>query len=423
MGFADFMAASGQHWWQMLPIGPTGKEDSPYQSLSAFGCNPLLVSPDRLVEKGLLGRKDINLPFREVEGEVNYPAAEDLKLRLFKKAFDNFEKNKRGGRQSDLDAFAIAESFWLEDFSLFSAIQEKEGTSDWTRWDKQLRTRQPDAIVRARTFFADAIRYHQFIQWQFSIQWKELRAYCASKEVCLIGDIPLFVAHQSADVWAHPELFKLDADGKPTVVAGVPPDYFSKTGQVWGVPVYRWETLQDQNYSWWIERLRTAFGRFDVSRLDHFIGFIRTYEVHDQAQSAVGGHVNSVVYTGTHDNDTTAGWYQKLPSTQQKALQKRLGADDQGLVRAMIREALASQADTAIIPAQDLLELKSEARMNTPGTAKGNWQWRLKNGALTQETAQWLKSMTMTCDRLGDGTRCAASRRHEDVTTPRVANL
>jgi 4-alpha-glucanotransferase len=491
MAFADFMAASGQHWWQMLPIGPTGQEDSPYQSLSAFACNSLLVSPDRLVEKGLLGRKDIDLPFREVEGKVNYPAAEDLKLRLLKKAFKNFEKNKRSDRQSDLDAFAIAESFWLEDFSLFSAIQEKEGTSDWTRWDKELRTRQPDAIVRARKFFADEIRYHQFIQWQFSIQWKELRAYCTSKQVCLIGDIPLFVAYQSADVWAHPEFFKLDADGNPTVVAGVPPDYFSKTGQVWGVPVYRWETLQEQNYSWWIERLRTAFGRFDVSRLDHFIGFIRTYEVHAQAQSAVGGQyrpgggasffeaarkalgslpliaddlgaathevfalmdqfqipgtrvlqfefesdletnsapskhrrVNSVVYTGTHDNDTTAGWYQKLPSTQQKALQKRLGADDQGLVRAMIREALASLADTAIIPAQDLLELKSEARMNTPGTTKGNWQWRLKDGALTRDIAQRLRSMTMTCERLGGGERCAAPGRQENVTTPRVANL
>jgi 4-alpha-glucanotransferase len=267
----------------------------------------------------------------------------------------------------------------------------------------------------------------------------------------------------------------LNADGNPSVVAGVPPDYFSKTGQVWGVPVYRWEKLQEQNYSWWIERLRTALGRFDVNRMDHFIGFIRTYEVSAQAQSAVGGQyqpgggasffeaarkalgslpfiaddlgaatsevfvlmeqfqipgtrvlqfefesdletnstpsehpsVNSVVYTGTHDNDTTAGWYRKLPGTLQKVLKKRLGTDDRGVVRAMIREALSSQADTAIIPAQDLLDLGSEARMNIPGTAKGNWQWRLKDGALTQEIEQWLRSMTMTRGRLGDGKTCA----------------
>jgi 4-alpha-glucanotransferase len=447
------------------------------------------VSPNRLVEIGLLGREDIDLSSRQVEGKVNYPAAADLKLRLLKKAFDNFEKSNSGSSQSDLDAFASAESFWLEDFSLFSAIQEKEGTSDWTRWEKGLRTRQPEAIARARTFFADEIRFHRFIQWQFSVQWKELRAYCKSKGICLIGDIPLFVAHRSADVWAHPDFFKLNSDGNPSVVAGVPPDYFSRTGQVWGVPVYRWDKLQERNYSWWIERLRAAFGRFDVCRLDHFIGFVRTYEVSAQAETAVGGQylpgggasffeaarkalgslpfiaddlgsvtpevlalrdryhfpgtrvlqfelgselennsgpsehasVNSVVYTGTHDNDTTEGWYRKLPATQQKALQKRLRTDDRGIVRAMIREALASRADTAIVPAQDLLELGTEARMNIPGTAKGNWQWRLKEGALTPEIAQWLKSMTMTCNRLGDGEPCAAPRRQGNDAVPPLA--
>ena len=172
---------------------------------------------------------------------------------------------------------------------MFSAIQGKERTSDWTRWNEELRTRQPAAVIRAQKYFANDIRYHQFVQWQFSVQWKELRAYCASKGICLIGDVPLFVAHQSADVWAHPGLFKLDADGNPTVVAGVPPDYFSKTGQAWNVPVYRWEAHQEQNYRWWIERLRTAFARFDVNRLDHFIGFVRTYEVSAQATTAVNG--------------------------------------------------------------------------------------------------------------------------------------
>ena len=487
--FVDFMVRSGQRWWQMLPIGPAGEDNSPYKSPSAFGGNPLLVSPDRLVEQGFLGRQDIELPISGREEKVNHPAAARLKLRLLKKAFEHFERNCRDGRQSEFDAFAQAESFWLEDFSLFSAIRGSEGTSDWTRWNQALRTRQPDAIIRAQKHFASDIRFHQFVQWQFSVQWKALRAYCTSKGIRLIGDVPLFVAHQSADVWAHPELFKLNADGNPTVVAGVPPDYFSKTGQVWGVPVYCWEALQRQNYTWWIERLRMAFGRFDLNRLDHFIGFVRTYEVPAQAKTAVNGQyrpgggdaffeaaraalgglpliaddlgattpevmallnklqipgtrvlqfefgsnleansvlperhpVKSVVYTGTHDNDTTAGWYRKLPDTQRKALQKRLRANDREVVWAMIGEALASQADTAITPAQDLLELGSEARMNCPGTAKGNWRWRLQDGALTQELAQRLRSITTTYERLGSGEHRPTPRCQENDPTPQIA--
>ena len=469
--FADFMFKSGQRWWQMLPIGPAGGENSPYQSMSAFGGNPLLVSPDRLVEQGLLDRQDLELPSSAGEEKVNYPEAARLKQRWLRKAFENFEKNKHRGRQSELDAFAHAESFWLDDYALFSAIQEKEGTADWTRWNQELRTRQPAAIIHAQKYFANDIRYHQFVQWQFSVQWKELRAYCTSQGICLIGDIPLFVAHQSADVWAHRGLFKLDADGNPIVVAGVPPDYFSKTGQVWGVPVYRWEALQEQNYRWWIERLRMAFGRFDVNRLDHFIGFVRIYEVPAQAKTAVKGQyqpgggaaffkaarealgflpliaddlgattpevvalldqlqipgtrvlqfdfgsnletdfvpaekppVHCVVYTGTQDNDTTAGWYRKLPSTQRTALQKQLGANDGEIVWAIICEALAAQANTALIPAQDLLALGSEARMNFPGTVNGNWRWRLQDGALTQKLAQRLRSITIKYGRLSSG--------------------
>lgn len=487
--FADFMVKSGQRWWQMLPIGPAGGENSPYQSPSAFGGNPLLLSPDRLVEQGLPGRQDIELPISGVEGNVNYPAAASLKLRWLKRAFEHFKTNTHGGRQSELDAFARAESFWLEDFSLFSAIQEKEGTADWTRWNQELRTRQPDALIRAQKRFADDIRYHQFVQWQFSVQWKELRTYCASKGIQLIGDIPLFVAHHSADVWAHPELFKLNTDGNLTVVAGVPPDYFSKTGQLWGLPVYRWEALQAQNYRWWIERLRTAFGRFDVNRLDHFIGFVRTYEVAAQAKTAVNGQYQSgggasffkaarealgslpliaddlgatspevvtlldqfqipgtrvlqfefgsaiqtnsdppaphplktVVHTGTHDNDTTAGWYRTLPGTQRKALQNKLGGNNREIVWAMIREALASQANTAIIPAQDVLELGSEARMNCPGIAKGNWGWRLKDGALTQKLAQRLRSLTIECGRLKTGELSSAARCQKNDPMPRIA--
>jgi len=481
--FADFLAESGQHWWQMLPVGPTGGENSPYQSPSAFGGNPLLLSPDRLLEQGFLGHQDIEFPMSADGGKVDYAAAAGLKGRWLKKAFENFERNSHGGRQSEFDAFAHAESYWLEDFSLFLAIQTKVGASNWTQWSQELRTRQPDAILRAQKNLANDVRYHQFVQWQFSAQWNTLRAYCASKAIRLIGDIPLFVAHQSADVWSHPELFKLDSSGTPTVVAGVPPDDFSKTGQLWGLPVYRWEALQAQNYRWWIERLRTGLARFDVNRLDHFIGFVRTYEVSAKAKTAASGWyepggggaffeaarnalgslpfiaddlgaitpdvgalldqlqipgtrvlqfefgtkleahssppapqpVKSVVYTGTHDNDTTAGWFGKLPIAQRKALQKLLEANNRQVVWAMIGNALASPADTAIIPAQDLLELGSEARMNSPGIAKGNWQWRLKDGALTRELAQRLRSITMTNGRQDGETRPVSPCQEDDL--------
>jgi 4-alpha-glucanotransferase len=344
-------------------------------------------------------------------------------------------------------------------------------------------------MLRAQKRFADDILYHEFIQWQFSVQWKELKTSCAPKGIRLIGDIPLFVAHQSADVWAHPELFKLNAAGNPTVVAGVPPDYFSKTGQLWGLPVYRWEALQAEKYRWWIERLRMAFSRFDINRLDHFIGFVRTYEISAQAKTALKGKylpgggaaffkaicealgplpfiaddlgdttpevvalldqfqipgtrvlqfefgselqnssnppaphpLETVVYTGTHDNDTTAGWFQNLPNKQRELLQQMLGVKDATIVWAMIRAAMASKANTAIIPAQDLLELGADARMNLPGIAKGNWGWRLEAGVLTEMLAQRLRSLTMEYGRLMHGDLAPATRFPEDDLTPQIA--
>jgi 4-alpha-glucanotransferase len=473
----------------MLPIGATCGDNSPYQSPSAFAGNPLLLSPDRLMEQGLLSQEEISLPIPDEVGSVNFPEATRWKTALLKKAFEHFGERKHVSRQSEFDAFSKVESYWLEDFSLFSAIQGKEGTADWTRWQPELRTRQPDAVLRAQKRFAESIRYHEFVQWQFSLQWKEVKAYCAAKGVRLIGDIPLFVAHQSADVWAHPELFKLNAAGNPTVVAGVPPDYFSKTGQLWGLPVYHWDVLQAQNYRWWIERLRMAFSRFDINRLDHFIGFVRTYEVSAKAKTALKGkylpgggaaffkairealgplpfiaddlgdttpevvallnqfHIpgtrvlqfelgselqndsnppaphplETVVYTGTHDNDTTAGWFQNLPNRQREVLQQMLGVKDAAIVWAMIRAALASKANTAIVPAQDLLELGSEARMNLPGIAKGNWGWRLQAGVLNEKLANRLRSLTMEYGRLMDGNLATPARFPEDELTPKIA--
>jgi 4-alpha-glucanotransferase len=487
--FVDFMVESGQRWWQMLPIGPAGGENSPYSSPSAFAGNPLLLSPDRLIEQGFLNRHEVGLPASGNEGWVNYSLAIRLKEGWLRKAFENFDKNRQGGAKPDFEEFASVEDFWLDDFSLFSAIQDKEGTLDWTRWNPGLRDRQAESVIHAKNLFRGDMRYHKFVQWQFAVQWKELRAYSASRGVRLIGDIPLFVAHQSADVWVHPRLFKLDAEGSPTVVAGVPPDYFSPTGQLWGLPVYNWVALQTEGYQWWLERLRAAFDRFDVIRLDHFIGFVRTYEVSATAKTAMKGHYQpgggaafmevvrntfgslplfaedlgstssdvvtlldqfqipgtrvlqfefdsnihahsappalhtkkSVVYTGTHDNDTTAGWYRTLSGMQRIALQEKLGANSQEIVWAMIRDALASQTNPAIIPAQDLLELGSEARMNFPGIAKGNWAWRLKDGALTRELAHKMRGLTIECARLNTGEFIPASWNQDDETASRIA--
>ena len=487
--FVDFLFDSGQRRWQMLPIGPTGGDNSPYQSCSAFAGNPLLISPERLVALGFLKRQDILLLDSKDAGNVNYPEAAHWKMPLLKKAFEHFTERKHADKLSEFDAFSKTESYWLQDFSLFSAIQEKEGSADWTRWQPELRTRQPEAMLRAQKRFADDIRFHEFVQWQFSVQWTELKTYCTAKGIRLIGDIPLFVAHQSADVWAHPELFKLDATGNPTVVAGVPPDYFSKNGQLWGMPVYDWEALQAENHRWWIERLRMAFARFDINRLDHFIGFVRTYEVPATAKTAVNGQYQpgggeaffkairealgslsfigddlgdttpevvalleqfqipgtrvlqfefgaelqnnssppaphppeNVVYTGTHDNDTTVGWYEKLPGPQRKALQKKLDVSDQQIVWAIIRAALASPANTAIVPMQDLLELGSEARMNLPGIAKGNWGWRLPVGVLTEKLAQRLRSLTMEYGRLMDGKFVPPATSLEYSLMPKIA--
>jgi len=487
--FVNFLVESGQRCWEMLPIGPTGHENSPYQSPSAFAGNPLLISPDWLMEQDLLDHEDVELVTSAGAGKVNYAAAIAWKLRCLHGAFERFEQGRQGDRESEFEAFARAECFWLDDFSLFSAIEAKQGSGDWTRWNVELRERQPDSLARARKYLANDIRYHQFVQWQFALQWKRLRAYCSSKGICLIGDIPLFVAHRSADVWAHRELFKLDADGNPTVIAGVPPDYFSPTGQLWGLPVYRWEALQRESYRWWIERLRTGFARFDVNRLDHFIGFVRTYEVPMESRTAVNGQyqpaggaslfkaarealgvlpfiaddlgdttaevvallnhlqipgtrvlqfeyesslgtnpalaglhpAKSVVYTGTHDNDTTAGWYRRLPIAQREALQKKLGASDGEIVWSMIREAFASPSETALVPAQDLLELGSEARMNLPGTAKGNWEWRLQKGALTPALAQTLRNVTARYGRLSAGKPGARPECQDDVLLSQIA--
>ncbi len=460
--FADFLYEGGQSEWQMLPVSPSGGGDSPYQSPSAFAGNPLLLSPDPWVERGWLDRQDIEMDSTPAPGKVDFHRAALLKNQWFKKAYGRFEQMAKGPDLARFEAFFQSESYWLEDFVLFTVLQSKQGTANWTRWPEELKNRQLSALRQTRKKFESEILFHKFIQWQFAEQWEGLKTYCAQKGIGLIGDIPMFVSYESADVWAHPEIFKLNPDGSLPLVAGVPPDYFSPDGQVWGTPLYRWDVLRDQGYRWWIERLKKAMERFDLNRLDHFIGFERAFEVPAGESTAKNGQyqpgggapffeavrkafgrlpliaedlglitpevealrdqfelpstkvlqfdfdaslktlslapdrhpVNSVVYTGTHDNDTTAGWYAQLSPEHKEALKKELDTDDPGVVWAMIGKAMAAKANLAIFPAQDLLELGSQDRMNIPGTAEGNWSWRLLDGALTPALADKLRNLT-----------------------------
>ncbi len=469
--FADFLAACGQTWWQMLPVGPCGQGHSPYFSSSAFAGNPLLLSLEKLCQQGLLEPADIK-PLRGLSKDrVHYSAVENFKAPRLRKAFEAFESNPEHALQKDFSAFCAERRVWLDDHALFGALKQTHQGKAWMDWEPALRARQSEALAAARQSLASSIRYHQFLQFLFHRQWGELREYCRSLGLGLIGDIPIFVAGDSADVWAHPELFWLDADGRPTVVSGVPPDYFSQKGQLWGNPLYRWDVMRQDGYSWWAARLRATRERFDAVRLDHFIGFHNYWEIPAGAQDAVAGRWvpgpgedffrvilgalekieiiaedlgmltpevaalrdkfafpgmrilqfcfgewderhqphkfprRCVAYTGTHDNDTTAGWFhdpggrsstrtpEQIRVERENAL-RYLGTNGMEIHWDMIHSALKSPAHTVIILAQDLLGLDGKARMNLPGTVEGNWQWRLRPGTLTAEVAGRLALMT-----------------------------
>jgi 4-alpha-glucanotransferase len=488
--FADFLAACGQTWWQMLPIGPTGHGQSPYFSSSAFAGNPLLLSLDKLCQEGLLEPADLKPIRGQVKDRVHYSSVERFKESRFAKAFEAFERRADPAAGAAFAAFREEQKAWLDDYSLFCAAKETHQGRPWVEWEPGLRSRHPAALERARQDFQVRIRYHQFLQFLFHKQWTELKGYCAEIGLGLIGDIPIFVAADSVDVWAHPELFWLGADGRPTVVAGVPPDYFSQKGQLWGNPLYRWDAMKADGYSWWIARFRAALSRFDAVRLDHFIGFHNYWEIPAGDKDAVRGRwalapgedffsavlrafgdpraqaapsedenedpeeagieiiaedlgtltkevealrnrfqfpgmrvlqfsfwdwdekqqphnfpERCVAYTGTHDNDTVAGWFRNLSDKSGTRTAEQVRLERENALRYldsngveihwdMVRAALKSPADTAVILAQDLLGLGSEARMNLPGTMENNWQWRLAPEALTTEVAGRLALMT-----------------------------
>ena len=470
--FVDFLSGAGQRLWQVLPLGPTGYGDSPYQCFSAFAGNPLLVSLDALVEDGWLRAEDLAPAPEFAADSVDYDAVAAFKLPLLDRAFRRFETEAEPADRAAFDAFREANASWLDDYALYMAVKEAQGGTEWTEWEEDIARRRPEALSRWREERAGAVRARAFGQYLFFLQWQRLRERCRERDVALMGDIPIFVARDSADVWSHPQLFQLDEHGRPRVVAGVPPDYFSATGQLWGNPLYDWEEMARTGYGWWIERFRAALGLVDLVRLDHFRGFEAHWEIPAGEETAVNGQWvkgpgaalfealrealgdlpivaenlgvitpeveqlrerfgfpgmailqfafgrdpeageflphnyprNRVVYTGTHDNDTTVGWWttsgagdstrgaEEVREERERALQY-LDAEGREIHWAFIRAALASVADMAIVPLQDVLGLGSEARMNLPGRARGNWRWRFSPESLTDGIRDRLKRM------------------------------
>jgi 4-alpha-glucanotransferase len=444
----EALAETGVRTWQVLPLGPTGFGDSPYQCFSAFAGNPYLISPESLAQDGLVDAADLDSGPRFPDDAVDFGPVIAWKVSLLDHVHAAFRTRASRALTGAFEAFRAAHASWLEDFALFMALKDAHDGAPWVDWDGALARRDPAALAEARTRLDTAIDAQCFRQFVFHRQWQALKTRARSLGIRILGDIPIFVAHDSADVWAHRELFALGPEGRPNVVAGVPPDYFSATGQLWGNPLYRWDVLAADGYRWWIERVRTILSLVDVVRLDHFRGFVDYWEVPADAptaeigrwvagpgeplfaalRSALGGlpivaedlgeitpdvlHFrdrlglpgmkilqfafgkdghdpflphqyprNCVVYTGTHDNDTTRGWYRTAPEEQRDRARRYLGRDGSDIAWDLIRAALASVADTAIVPLQDVLDLGSEARMNLPGRPAGNWTWRFRDGA------------------------------------------
>lgn len=471
--FADFLASMGQHLWQVLPLGPTGYGNSPYQCLSVLAGNPLLISPQCLVADKLLEPADLENVPSFPEDRVDYGAVIKFKIPLLRKSFEIFQRKAARGERKRFNVFCQQNAAWLETYSLFMALKEAHGFAAWNTWQEDIRRRHPKSLDHWRRHLAYEISCHKYQQYQFFRQWSRVKKYCNERGIGLIGDMPIFIALDSVVVWAHPEMFYLDDSGKPTVVAGVPPDYFSETGQLWGNPLYRWDVMAKDGYAWWIERFRATCDLVDIIRLDHFRGFEKYWEVTATDDTAINGrwlpgpgaklfeavqkalgtlpiiaedlgmitpevHAlrdqfgfpgmrvlqfsfgtglnadkyrphnyprNSAVYTGTHDNNTTIGWFRGTgveDSTQSKEEKERekqvalsyLGTDGHEINWDFIHLALMSAADTAIIPMQDVLGLGSEARMNLPGRAQGNWCWRFMPDMLTEEIKAKLRKLT-----------------------------
>ncbi|MGE5251725.1 MAG: 4-alpha-glucanotransferase [Bacteroidota bacterium] len=469
--FLDYLAESGGNLWQVLPLGPTGYGDSPYQSFSAFAGNPYLISLDELVADGLLEADDLDGAPDFNPRRVDFGGLIPWKLKMLGRAFERFSSAPARPLREALANFRARNAAWLDDFGLFMSLKEAHGGGSWDGWPEPLRKRDPAALADARREYGDEISRHVFYQFLFDRQWRAVHEHARERGIQIIGDIPIFVAYDSADVWSHPELFYLDEDGRPTVVAGVPPDMFSETGQLWGNPLYKWDVHQQTGYKWWLERVRATLEAVDIIRLDHFRGFAGYWEIPAGNTTAEfgrwvpgPGHAlfdaimadlrertgvkdlpliaedlgvitadvielrehydlpgmvvlqfgftepenpylphhwipNSVAYTGTHDNNTSRGWFETAPEAERDFALRYLGVDGKTIAADMIRSIWASASVFAIAPMQDFLNLGSEARMNYPSKLGGNWEWRMLESDLSDDLLRRLKELNYLYSR------------------------
>ncbi len=476
--FVDFLKEAGQKLWQVLPLNPTGYGDSPFQCFSAYAGNHLLIDLAKLQRDGILESADFNDQPDFGQDCVDFGSVIRWKTDVLRRAATRFQSDASGRDRRAFDDFRASNTSWLPDFALFMACKQEQGGIAWNQWPADIAQRTPDALNAARASLKDAILAIEYWQFEFFRQWKEVQAYARTAGILIVGDLPIYVALDSADVWSNREFFQLSDDGRPLTIAGVPPDYFSATGQCWGNPLYRWDVLQQTGYRWWIERFRGALELYDAVRIDHFRGFEAYWEIPGDETTAINGRwvkgpgadffatlerefsdlpiiaenlgvitqeVESIrdrfgfpgmailqfafgkdpqgpsfrphnyarevaAYTGTHDNDTTMGWWDSSGAsdstrTPEDVIKEHafarsyLNLNEEPIHWVLIRSILSSVADLAIIPLQDVLGLGSEARMNLPGTAKGNWRWRLKPGSLTSDLARRLREMVNLYDR------------------------
>lgn len=457
--FVDWLESAGQTYWQVLPLGKIGPGNSPYMSCSAFAGNILFVDLEELAGHGWLTQEDL-VPHPDFRDDrIDYALLHEYRMERLHRAAERFFAGNH--LHNAYCEFCQTENFWLDDYALFMTIAEHENWREWSSWPMDLAHRNHEVLQRVAGDFADTVGFWKFCQWCFARQWLLLKNYANCHGVHIIGDVPIFVAYQSADVWAHQELFELEENCRPSVVAGVPPDYFSKTGQLWGNPLYRWEAHEDSGFAWWVARLRHAIGLFDLVRIDHFRGFAAYWEIPADASDAINGtwkqcpgeklftafqnafpelpiiaedlgfitpdvvrlrekfglpgmcilqfafsggqsnpylphnyQQNLVAYTGTHDNDTIAGWWNSA-SEEEKAFAKQyLGSDGQDIVWDMMRALSKSVANTVIFPMQDVLGLSGDHRMNFPGQPAGNWEWRFSWDQVLPEIAKKLVKMS-----------------------------
>ncbi len=482
--FANFLHAAGQRIWQVLPLSPVGYGNSPYAALSAMAVNPLLVSLEVLCDWGWISAerlREAKLP--SGSGPVDFDAVIEKKLPLLEEAAAHFLEQHTEDQWARFEEFCRSKASWLDDYVAFVVLRREHDNKLWSEWPTPLAVREPEAMAQVLVTHAQALAVEKAIQFAFDEQWFHLHSYCTERGIQLMGDVAIFVSFDSADVWTRPELFELNEDRTPRLVAGVPPDYFSETGQRWGNPLYRWDTLAEQGFGWWVDRMRRAHELYDMIRLDHFRGFEAYWAIPGEDENAVNGkwvkapghelfaklkdelgelpfiaedlgvitpevdalrtayglpgmrilqfgfgnrgahaylphrfESNAVVYTGTHDNDTTLGWWQNGATVEEKsAVEIYLHPGEDGPVWALIRAASSSVADLCLFPVQDVIGVGTEGRMNVPSAATGNWSWRFEQASLTKEVAKKLLSIADATDRTREAQEEIAKAKEGDA--------